>query len=89
MKSSSTLKIPKINKPLKLKSSRFMIALNATERLYYQDSIRRIVKQSQIRENKLFEEKEMVNGMKPEITQKSRKIIEGKREGLETAGPIY
>ena len=31
----------------------------------------------------------MVNGMKPEITQKSRKIIEGKREGLETAGPIY
>ena len=42
--SVSVLKIPKINKPKKMKKSKSVLAFGATERLYYQDSIRRIVK---------------------------------------------
>ena len=57
-----------------------MNSIQSTERLYYKDSIDRILRQNQILDFKKQEEDKLISNMKPKLNKKSEKIINEKRQ---------
>ena len=54
----------------------------STERLYYKDSINRMLRQKSVLKLKELEEKEIISNMKPKLSKGTEQIIRQKREGI-------
>jgi len=70
-------------------SRKYILNLKSTERLYYKDSINRILKQNNYLRLKEEQEKELIKGMQPTLSKGSIEIIKQKRQAMDESACIY
>ena len=61
-------------------SSKKLRTIHSTERLYYRDSINRMLKRNQMLEQKQENERKLIQNMRPQLSKGTREIIQKSKE---------